>query len=297
MVLISTKQLKQIINYFESSETSVKFLDGFKATFKRNIRIIWQYKFTLLTGFMNTFAVASLFFFVANLVPNQRINMDNYTVSSIPFIFAGSMLVDISTRILMKSMNSFTSEMKQGTFETLATQPFGLKRYFVSEITFEVLYGLLFSVIYYVPVLIIFPIFNGISIKFFSILSFIVIIIFVFLFFFALSLLAANITILIKRGREISMVIIGIIHLLSGSLFPLSLFPEWLRIIAYFSPITSAIQAFRLCLFGGGTIADFSVWISILVLILSTVLIIILFNITYKKIYDRIRLRGTAHEY
>ncbi len=297
MVLISTKRTKGVIEQFNHTEVSLSFLSGFKATFARNIRIIWQYKFTLLIGFVNTFTVASLFYYVANLVPNLLISQDNYVVSSIPFIFAGSMLVDISTRILMKSMNSFTSEMRQGTFETLATQPFGLKKYFISEITFEVLYSLIFSIIYYIPVLFIFPIFTGISVNVYSALSFLLIIVFVLLFFFSLSLLAANITILVKRGREISMVLIGVIHLLSGSLFPLSLFPEWLRIIAYFSPMTLAVQAFRLCLFGGGTIGDFHVWLSLIVLIVSSLIILLLFNFTYKKIYNRIRMKGTIHEF
>lgn len=294
---MSTKKKYDVIEQFSFSEKSISFTRGFKATFNRNIRIIWQYKFSLLIGFVNTFAVASLFYYVANLVPNQLISQDNYVVNSVPFIFAGSMLVDISTRILMKSMNSFTSEMRQGTFETLATQPFGLKKYFISEITFEVFYGLFFSLIYYIPVLLIFPIFRGIEVDIYSVLSFLLLVVFVFLFFFSLSLLAANITILVKRGREISMVIIGLIHLLSGSLFPLSLFPEWLKIIAYFSPMTLAVQAFRACLFGGGTVGTFSVWMSIVILAVSSLVILFFFNFTYKKIYNRIRKRGTIHEY
>ncbi len=294
---MSTKKTNNVVDQFKNSEKTISFVSGFKATFNRNIKIIWQYKFALLIGFVNTFTVASLFFYVAKIVPNQLISQDGYSVSSIPFIFAGSMLVDISTRILMKSMNSFTNEIRQGTFETLATQLFGLKKYFLSEITFEVFYSLFFSIIYYIPVLLIFPIFRGIQIDISSVFSLLLLIVFVFLFFFSLSLLAANITILVKRGREISMVIIGLIHLLSGSLFPLSLFPEWLQIIAYFSPMTLAVQAFRLCLFGGGTVGDFSVWLSIIVLAVSSLIIFLLFNFTYKKIYKRIRTKGTVHEY
>lgn len=294
---MAVEKTTNVINQFSSSKKSISFRVGFRATFSRNLKIIWQYKFSLLIGFVNTFTVACLFYYIANLVPNQLISQDGYSVNSVPFIFAGSMLVDISTRILMKAMNSFTSEIRQGTFETLATQPFGLKKYFLSEITFEVLYGLFFSLIYYIPVLLIYPIFRGIKVDVVSVLSFLLLIVFVFLFFFSLSLLAANITILVKRGREISMVIIGVLHLLSGTLFPLSLFPNWLRIIAYFSPMTLAVQAFRLCLFGNGTIGDFSVWMSILILAVASVVLLFLFNLTYKKIYKRIRSKGTIHEY
>jgi ABC-2 type transport system permease protein len=294
---MSTKKINKVFGEVENTEVSPKFWLGFKATFSRNVKIIWQYKLTLLFGFVNTFAISSLFFYVGHLVPNQSIGQDGYIVSSVTYIFAGSMLVDISTRIIMKSMKSFTSEMQQGTFETLATQPFGLKKYFLSEITFEVFYSLVFSIIYYIPVLLIFPVFSGINLNFLSILSLMLVIFCILFFFFSLSLLAANITILVKRGREISMVMIGVIHLLSGSLFPLSLFPEWLKIIAYFSPMTLSVQSFRLILFGQGTLIDGIVWGSVIQLLIMSIIVLILFNLTYKKIYTKIRQKGTVHEY
>jgi hypothetical protein len=39
------------------------------------------------------------------------------------------------------------------------------------------------------------------------------------------------------------------------------------------------------------------VWLSILILAISSLVILFLFNFTYKKIYKRIRMRGTIHEY
>ncbi len=207
------------------------------------------------------------------------------------------MLVDISTKIMMKSMNSFTSEMRQGTFETLSCLPFGLKRYFLSEISFEVIYGLIISILNYIPVFLIFPLFIGFNISWSSLLTLLLLLVCILIFFFSLSLLAANFTILVKRGREISMIVVGLIHLFSGSLFPLDLFPEWLRVIAYFSPMTIAVRACRLCLFGNGVITSEIVWIAIIALLVSSTLIIFLFNLSYKKIYNRIREKGTVHEF
>ncbi len=286
-----------VTQQFANENDSVSFYSGLKAVFIRNFKILWQYKLTIIVGFINTLIAASLFYYIALLVPQNTIEQDGYIVSSISFIFAGAMLVDISTKILMKSMNSFTSEMRQGTFETLSCLPFGLKRYFLSEITFEVIYGLLISIVKYIPVFLIFPLFIGFNISWSSLLTILLLLICVLIFFFSLSLLAANFTILVKRGREISMVVVGLIHLLSGSLFPLDLFPEWLRVIAYFSPMTIAVRACRLCLFGNGAITSAIVWIAIIALLVSSALIIVLFNFTYKKIYNRIREKGTVHEF
>ena len=289
--------IKSVLNNFKKKETEVSFINGFSATFKRNLKIIWQYKFTILMGFVTNIIVFSLFFYVAQLVPHMQITQDNYSIDSVSFIFAGVILVEISTRTLVKSLTSFTSEMKQGTFETLATLSFGLKRYFISEISFEMIYSVIFSIIYFIPVLLIFPVFETLSLSFSSIATLFLISICCLFVFFSLSLVAANFTILVKRGREITLVIIGLISLLSGSLFPLSLFPRWLGIIAHFSPFTLAVRAFRLCLFGNGNITDSIVWISIIVMIISSILFFILFHFTYKKIYNRIREMGSTSEY
>ncbi|MCG3216551.1 MAG: ABC transporter permease [Candidatus Heimdallarchaeota archaeon] len=295
--MIFHEYLRTVVREFKQREQNTKFLEGFLAIFRRNFRIIWQYKFSIIMGFVTNLIIFSLFFYVALLVPEMQISQDNYIVDSVSFIFAGVILVEISTRTLSRSLNSFTSEMKQGTFETLVTLPFGLKRYFISEIAFEMFYGVFISIIYFIPILFIYPAFKSVSISIESIFALLLVSFCCILIFFSLSLIAANFTILVKRGREISMVIIGIISLLSGSLFPLSMFPKWLQIIAQFSPITLAVRAFRLCMFGNGTITDSIVWISIIVLISSAVFFYIIFHFSYKRIYNRIRQTGTTHEF
>ncbi|NPD87820.1 MAG: ABC transporter permease [Asgard group archaeon] len=294
---MSIKNPDEVIKKFLTQESSPSFFKGLKALFVRNMKIIWQYKFSLLMGFINTLVVTSLFFYISLLVPDLQMTQDNYTVDSISFIFAGVLLLEISTKILMKSMNSFTSEMKQGTFETLATLPFGLRRYFISEIAFEVLYGLILSTVYFIPIFFIFPVFRAVSISAASFFSLLLVALCTILFFFSLSLLAANFTILNKRGKEIAMVLIGIMHLLSGSLFPLQLFPKWLEHIAHASPFTFAVQAFRLCLFGQGVLSDNIIWGAVLFLILSSIVLIATFYFTFNSIYKRIRITGTIHEF
>ncbi len=287
----------EITKRFSILSQTPSFFQGLKGVFIRNFKILWQYKFSFILNFVNTLIVSTLFYYIALLIPNMQIEQDLYTIDSVSFIFAGFLLIDISSKILKKSLNSISSEMKQGTFETLSTLSFGLKKYFVSEITFEMIYGLISSIMFFIPIFLIFPIFRNVSISLSSFFSLLLIFVSVILFFFSLSLLASNFTILIKRGREVSLVILGILHLLSGSMFPLSVFPEWLKIIAYFSPFTLGVQAFRLCLFGNGFLTDNIVWGAILFLILSSIIIIVVFLFTYKRIYKRIRETGSIHEY
>ena len=287
----------EITKRFEVVSHTPSFFQGIKAIFIRNFKILWQYKFTIVLNFANTLIVSTLFYYIALLIPNMQIEQNQYTVDSVSFIFAGFILVDIATKILKKSLNSISSEMKQGTFETLSTLPFGLRKYFISEVAFEMIYGFITSILFFIPIFLIFPIFRTVSISFASSFSLLLVFFGVGLFFFSLSLLAANFTILVKRGREISLVILSFLHLLSGSMFPLSVFPTWLKIIAYFSPFTLGVQAFRLCLFGNGILTDSIVWGAILFLTLSSIIIGVVFLLTYKRIYKRIRETGSIHEY
>ncbi len=298
VLMVNNPSLDDVTQSFVNRETTnLNLLKGIGATFKRNIKIIMQYKIILLVGFFNTFIYISLAVFIAKLVPGEEIAADGYIVSSFSFIIAGALTMDLTTKILMKSLNSFVSEQKQGTFETLTTLPFGLKKYCLSEIFFEMVYAIVLFIVYNIPIFFIFNVFYDVTINIFSILSLLLLVLALLLLFFSLSLLAANFTILIKRGKEVAMVIIGILQLLSGSIFPLYLFPQWLKIVAYTSPFTHAVRAIRFCLFGGGNITDSIVWISIIILLVSAVLLYFLFNWTHKKIYRRIQLKGTVHEY
>ena len=297
MVLTFHRIYNEITKKFSVLSQTPSFFQGLKAIFVRNFKILWQYKFTIVLSFVNTLIVSTLFYYIALLIPDMQIEQNLYTVDSVSFIFAGFILVDISTKILKKSLNSISSEMKQGTFETLSTLSFGLRKYFISEVSFEMIYGFTTSIVFFIPIFLIFPVFRNVSISFTSFFSLFLVVLSVGLFFFSLSLLAANFTILVKRGREISLVILGTLHLLSGSMFPLSVFPGWLKIIAYFSPFTLGVQAFRLCLFGNGILTDSIVWCAVLYLILSSILIGVVFLLTYRKIYKRIRETGSIHEY
>ena len=145
-----------VLKSFETSQNKISFHKGAIALFIRNIKILWQYKFNIIMGFVNTLLVCSLFYYISLLVPEQVITQDNYIVSSLSFIFAGVILTELSTKILLKAMNSFTSEMKQGTFETLSTLSFGLEKYFISEILFEVFYSVILSIIYFFLVFLIY---------------------------------------------------------------------------------------------------------------------------------------------
>jgi len=296
---VSIKTIQQVRKTFDSTipNSSNSFFCGFLQTFKRNIKIIWQYRFLLIKGFLSTLTVVSLYYFVSLLIESGIIENDGYRISSVSFIFVGIIIVEVTAKTITSTLGSFQSEMRQGTFEALITTQFGLKKYVYAETFAEVVYTLILNIIYYIPVFFIFPLLRDVSVTLSSSFTILLLLFFTFVFFTTLALVGANFTVLIKRGREISMVIIGTLLLLSGSLFPLSVFPNWLRTIAQISPLTQVVKAIRFCLFGQGIVTDSIVWHALLVLVAGSVILFVVFQILFKSIYKRIQHKGTFHEY
>lgn len=263
-----------------------------KAVFLRNFRIVYQYKSGTILSALSTSTYFLLFFYVSSLLPNNTITLNGKAVTSVSYILLGMLCIEISTRIMHKSMDSFVNEMHQGTFEYLSLQNFGLRNYFLSEILFEVFFALIISFICYTPIILIYSVFQGVAISFSAFLSLLLLITSYILFFFPLALLTASLTILFKRAKEVAFVITNILQLLSGALFPISFLPNWLQHIAKASPLTMFVTAIRLIIFSGETIVSFSIWKTVLTLIFCAVITYLLFLLIFSKIFKIMQQRG-----
>jgi len=296
--LLLNEQL--IIKNAFSHKTDEKFTSfsmGFIETFKRNMKIIWNYKFNLINAFFNTLITYSLYFFVALIIPGQQITNEYYTISSLSFFFSGAILTSYTSNILLSGLGSLTSEMQQGTFETIAVSTFGLKKYIYAEILAEVIYTIVKSTVFLIPVILIFPFFSDVSVTVASFVTLLLLLFSMFVFVTAFTLVGSNFVVVIKRGREIAMVLMGLLLFLSGTLYPLNLFPKWLQILAYMSPLTQAVKAFRLCLFMNATISHPLIWEAMVILICSTIVLFALFLWLFKIIDARVKHVGSISFY
>jgi len=107
-----------------------------------------------------------------------------------------------------------------------------------------------------------------------------------FMILIGLSLTAVGITIASRmedmQGFQLIMnFLIMPLFLLSGALFPLSSAPGFLRILAYFDPVTYGVEGIRYGLLG---ISQINIWICLLVLVAFTIVITIIGGISFKKI-------------
>jgi len=293
------ESLEEIEETFSIKQIKFQLIvSGFYAILKRNISIIAKYKIKIINSFLNSFIAYSMYFFVSLLLPKQMITTESYVVSGVSYIFSGLLIASYGTTILGAGLGSLTNEMRQGTFESIVVTPFGLKRYIILEIISEIIYYSFQNIIFLFPILLIYPFTSSLtSFTLKTSITLITLLLVYILFISILTLTASLLVVVLKRGREIALAISGLLYFLGGILYPISVFPKFLQVIALVSPLTQAISAFREILFTGAALSNTTVWSAIIILLVYSCILIFLFNWLYKKVYLIVQKKGSISHY
>src|SRR6266404_5990496 len=84
--------------------------------------------------------------------------------------------------------------------------------------------------------------------------------------FSGLGILSASYLLLFKRGNPGKWLLIGLWGVAGGMLFPVTILPDWLQLIARLNPMTYALNAMRAALLGGASFSELLPAIEILLL-------------------------------
>jgi ABC-2 type transport system permease protein len=84
--------------------------------------------------------------------------------------------------------------------------------------------------------------------------------------FSGLGILSASYLLLFKRGNPAKWLLIGLWGIAGGMLFPVTILPDWLQIVAKLNPMTHALNAMRAALLGGARLQQLLPAIELLLL-------------------------------
>jgi ABC-2 type transport system permease protein len=90
--------------------------------------------------------------------------------------------------------------------------------------------------------------------------------------FSGLGILSASYLLIFKRGNPAKWFFLGISSVAGGMLFPVSILPDWLQVIARVNPVTYALEAMRSALLGGATLV--ALWRPLAILLLFAALLL-----------------------
>ena len=109
--------------------------------------------------------------------------------------------------------------------------------------------------------------------------------------FAGLGILSASYTILFKRGNPAKWVVLGVSSLVGGMMYPVSVLPEPLRILARLIPVTYSLEGMRAALLSGA--AWNQLWPSIAALLIFAVILIPASFVVFSWALRRTKITGT----
>ena len=109
--------------------------------------------------------------------------------------------------------------------------------------------------------------------------------------FAGLGILSASYLLIFKRGNPAKWFFLGISSVAGGMLFPVSILPDWLQLVARLNPVTYALEAMRGALLGGESVL--AIWRPLLILLVFAVVLLPLSMTAFAWSLRRTKITGT----
>lgn len=223
------------------------------AIVRRDALIATTYPFALVMRFVSMAFFAALVFYISKLV-REAPELAGYAGGYFEYALIGIAVMSLGGLGMRNFTQSIATEQGTGTFEMLLAAPLRigtlLAGTFVVPFVFTAiqLIGLLFIGIGLLGV--------GIPIERFALA--LPILALTTLLFCGIGVVSASFMVVTKRRDPFAVMFTQISALLSGAIFPPSLFPEWMQDVVKALPLYHSLQAMRETLLAGGGIGDIS---------------------------------------
>jgi len=109
--------------------------------------------------------------------------------------------------------------------------------------------------------------------------------------FSGFGILSASYLLLFKRGNPAKWFFLGVSSVAGGVLFPVSILPDWLQLVARLNPVTYALDAMRASLLGGESVA--ALWRPLGILLLFAAVLLPLSMSVFAWSLRRTKITGT----
>jgi ABC-2 type transport system permease protein len=256
--------------------------------FWRDLLIARTYRTVFLLDAVESLFGAAMFFYVAKFVDSPQLE---HTLPQAGGYFAFSLVGFIFLDYLNVSLDTFDRSLQEardsGTLEHLLVTQTSLPILVAGSAIYPFLATTVRIVIYiaWAVLLFHFPLHSANWPGVFAVL------LATLLAFSGLGILSASYLLLFKRGNPAKWFLLGISSVAGGMLFPVSILPNWLQIVARLNPVTYALDGMRTALLGD---ASFSALLYPLgVLLLFSVLLLPLSVLTFSWALRRTKMNGT----
>ncbi|HVM74745.1 MAG TPA: ABC transporter permease [Candidatus Saccharimonadales bacterium] len=256
--------------------------------FQRDLRIASTYRSPFVLEIVEALFGAATFYYVARFVDSPELKQ------SLPHgttYFAYSLVGFAFFDYLHAALDSFDRSLEEardtGTLEPLLVTQVPLPVIIAGSAVYPFLATTLRIAVYlgWGALLFGFPLHSA------NWLSVIVVLLATLLAFSGMGILSSAYLLLFKRGNPAKWFLLSVSGVAGGMLFPVSILPDWLQLVAHVNPVTYALDAMRSALLDGASVLQIARPLSIL--LLFAVILLPLAMATFSWALRRTKITGT----
>jgi ABC-2 type transport system permease protein len=266
----------------------IRTLRDFLLFFQRDLRIASSYRSPFVLELVEALFGAAMFYYVARFVDSPQLRealpqgTSYFAYSLVGFVFFDYLhaAVDSFDRSLEEARDSGTLEPLLVTQVSLPVALAGSAAYPFALTTLRVAIYLGWG-----AALFGFPLHSA------NWLAVVVVLLATMLSFSGLGLFSSAYLLLFKRGNPSKWFFLGVSGIVGGMLFPVSVLPHWLQVVAYLNPVTYALDAMRAALLDGAGVA--AIARPLLTLLLFAVVLLPTSTLVFSWALQRTKITGT----
>jgi len=256
--------------------------------FQRDLRIASTYRSPFVLEIVEALFGAATFYYVARFVDSPELKQ------SLPHgttYFAYSLVGFAFFDYLHAALDSFDRSLEEardtGTLEPLLVTQVPLPVIIAGSAVYPFLATTLRIAVYlgWGALLFGFPLHSA------NWLTVIVVLLATLLAFSGMGILSSAYLLLFKRGNPAKWFLLSVSGVAGGMLFPVSILPDWLQLVAHVNPVTYALDAMRSALLDGASVLQIARPLSIL--LLFAVILLPLAMATFSWALRRTKITGT----
>lgn len=238
------------------------------AFIRKDFCIAVTYKLQFAFQFCQVFFSIAIIYFIGKMFDGSGAGrlFDRYDANYFSFALVGIAINSYCRAGLVNITNDIRQTMTQGSFEALCATPIHYAWLLLCGALWPFIFETVRVVIYFITGRLIFGLVlpNANWLAAWVVLSLTVPI------FILLGVISSGILIVVKRGDPVNWIFSSLSALLAGTMFPIDVLPEWLQKIAFFLPLTHALEALRQSLLVGASLRDIAshLWALVLFVII-----------------------------
>jgi ABC-2 type transport system permease protein len=256
--------------------------------FQRDLRIASTYRGPFVLEAFEALFAAAMFYYVARFVDSPQLREALPAGTS---YFAFSLVGFVFFDYLNAALDSFDRSLEEardtGTLEPLLVTQVSLPMILVGSATYPFVATTLRVAVYLAWGSILF----GFPLRSANWISVLVVLVATVLSFSGLGIFSTAFLLLFKRGNPSKWFFLGVSSVVGGMLFPVSVLPGWLQVIAHLNPVTYALDAMRAALLEGAGIA--SILQPLLILLLFAAVLLPSSMLAFSWALRRTKITGT----